>query len=49
MNQELDMSGVVVDMMESASLKYVCLHLGKKDNARILRVCRYLYIMLQDF
>jgi hypothetical protein len=36
MNQELDMSEVVVDMMDRPSLKYICLHLGKKDKARIL-------------
>jgi len=44
----MDMSGVAVDMMDSPSLKYICLHLEKKDNASILRVPMYLYRMLQD-
>lgn len=49
MNHELDMSRVAVDVMDRPSVKYVRLHLGKKDNARILRVLMYLYRMLQDF
>jgi hypothetical protein len=51
MKHELDMSGVAVDVMDRTSLKYVRLHLGKKDNTRILRVpmYEYLYTMLQDF
>jgi len=51
MNHELDMSVVAVDVMNRPSVKYVhvCLHLGRKDNARILRVLMYLYRMLQDF
>jgi len=35
MNQELDMSGVAVDMMERPSLKYVRLHLGNLTSAYV--------------